>query len=321
VLRSSEWGWVLPKEGGPSWLSLSPTVWFTVGGLFVVWLFFQWESRLEARGAEPLVSPSMLRNAQLVGGLTMFFFQYMVMMGVFFTVPLFLSVVLGLSALGTGVRLLPLSLSLLAAAVGIPRFLPDVSPRLMVRVGLLLLLAGTLVLLGAIDADSGPEVVFVPMLLIGLGIGALLSQLGAVTVSAVPDELSSEVGGVQNTMTNLGASFGTALAGSILIASLTAAFIQNIEASPHVPPEVTAQAKVELAGGIPFLSDKDLEEALTEAGVNEQIQDDVLQANADARIVGLQRALAALAIIALVALFFTGLVPRQPVGKPSTATA
>jgi MFS family permease len=317
VLRSSEWGWVLPKEGGPSWLSLSPTVWFTVGGLFVVWLFFQWESRLEARGAEPLVSPSMLRNAQLVGGLTMFFFQYMVMMGVFFTVPLFLSVVLGLSALGTGVRLLPLSLSLLAAAVGIPRFLPDVSPRLLVRVGILLLLAGTLVLLGAIDADSGPEVVFVPMLLIGLGIGALLSQLGAVTVSAVPDEMSSEVGGVQNTMTNLGASFGTALAGSILIASLTTAFIQNIEANPNVPPEATAQAQVELVGGIPFLSDKDLEEALTEAGVDDQTQDELLEANADARIVGLRRALAALAIIAMVALFFTGLIPRQPVGKPT----
>ena len=86
-----------------------------------------------------------------------------------------------------------------------------------VRGGLLALLAGTVVLLAALDADAGPEIVFVPMLLIGLGIGALASQLGAVTVSAVPDEQSPEVGGVQNTMTNLGASLGTAIAGSILI--------------------------------------------------------------------------------------------------------
>ena len=73
------------------------------------------------------------------------------------------------------------------------------------------------------------------MLLIGLGIGALASQLGAVTVSAVPDEESPEVGGVQNTMTNLGASLGTALAGSILIAAADAAFLTNIEQSPAIP--------------------------------------------------------------------------------------
>src|SRR5204863_202255 len=86
---------------------------------------------------------------------------------------------------------------------GIPRFWPNVSPRLVTRCGLLALLAGTCVLLAALEPDSGPEVVFVPLLLIGLGIGALASQLGAVTVSAVPDDRSPEVGGVQNTMTNL----------------------------------------------------------------------------------------------------------------------
>jgi MFS family permease len=315
VLRSSEWGWIEPKAGAPSWLGLSPTLWLVIIGLFVIWLFFQWESRLEAKKAEPLLPPSMLRNRQLVGGLTMFFFQYMVQMGVFFTVPLFLSVVLGLSALETGVRLLPLSLTLLGGAIGIPRLLPNVSPRLVVRFGLLSMLAGTVVLLGAMDADSGAEIVFVPMLLIGLGMGALASQLGAVTVSAVPDELSSEVGGVQNTMTNLGASFGTALAGSILIASLTTAFLQNVDENPAVPDEVTQSAEVELAAGIPFLSDEDLSEALAEAGVPADIQDAAVHANAAARLTGLRNALAALAVIALLALFFTGLVPtEQPKG-------
>ena len=130
----------------------------------------------------------MLKSKQLTGGLTMFFFQYLVQAGFFFVVPLYLSVCLGLSALATGVRLLPLSITLLAAAIGIPRFYPQASPRFVVRCGLLALLAGTVVLLGALRVDSGPEVVFLPMLLVGLGIGALASQLGAVTVSAVPDE-------------------------------------------------------------------------------------------------------------------------------------
>ena len=97
----------------------------------------------------------MLRNRQLTGGLMMFFFQYLVQAGFFFVVPLYLSVCLGLSALATGARLLPLSVTLLAAAIGIPRLFPNVSPRLVVRGGLLALLAGTLVLLGALDADAG----------------------------------------------------------------------------------------------------------------------------------------------------------------------
>jgi len=72
----------------------------------------------------------------------------------------------------------------------------------------------------------------VPLLLIGFGIGALASQLGAVTVSAVPDRYSAEVGGLQNTATNLGASIGTALIGSILILTLTAGVASGIKKIP-----------------------------------------------------------------------------------------
>jgi hypothetical protein len=244
----------------------------------------------------------------------MFFFQYLVQAGFFFVVPLYLSVALGLSAIDTGVRILPLSVTLLAAAIGIPRFLPNVSPRLVVRCGLFSLLLGTLVLLASLDADAGPEIVFVPMLLVGLGIGALASQLGAVTVSAVPDEESPEVGGIQNTMTNLGASLGTALAGSLLIASLTSAFLVNISQSDAIPDDVKQQAQVELAGGVPFVSDADLEAALEEAGAEPAASDAALAAYADARLAGLTAALAILAVLAVVALFLAQAIPRRQPG-------
>jgi MFS family permease len=315
VLRSSEWGWIQPKAGGPSWAGLSPTVWLILGGLFVIWLFSRWQVRRQDRGEEPLVRPGMLRNKQLSGGLVMFFFQYLMQAGLFFVVPLFLSVCLGLSALATGARLLPLSLTLLAAAIGIPRLLPTVSPRLVVRSGLLALLAGTAVLLGALDKDAGAEVVFVPMLLIGLGIGALASQLGAVTVSAVPDEESPEVGGVQNTMTNLGASLGTALAGSVLIAAVTSSFLTNIEASSAIPSRVKSQAHVQLAGGVPFISDADLETALDQAHISSRATDQALDAYRDARIDGLRSALAILALLAIVALFLAQRIPRKQPGS------
>jgi MFS family permease len=315
VLRSGVWGWISPKAGAPSWLGLSPTLWLVIAGLFVIWLFFRWLARVQRRGGEPLIRPAMLKNTQLRGGLTMFFFQFLVQAGVFFVVPLFLSVALGLSAIDTGVRLLPLSVALLVTAIGIPKLLPNISPRRVVQFGLLALLAGTVVLLGGLDPDAGPEIVLVPMLLIGLGIGALASQLGAVTVSSVPDEDSPEVGGLQNTATNLGASLGTALAGSLLIAALTSSFVANIQASPAIPPSAKEKATTELAGGVPFVSDADLEEALEEAGASTPASDAALEANADARLDGLKAALAILAVLALVALFFSSSIPRTQPGS------
>ena len=207
-------------------------------------------------------------TATLRGGLTSFFFQYLLQAGLFFAVPLFLSVALGLSAIETGVRLLPLSVTLLLAAVGIPKVFPDASPRRVVQLGFLALFAGIVVMVAALDAGAGPEIVTWPMLLAGLGVGALASQLGSVTVSSVPDEQSGEVGGLQNTVTNLGASIGTALAGAVLIAALTTSFLTGVQQNPAVPADgQIPRPRCELAGGAPFVSDADLEAALDKAGV------------------------------------------------------
>ena len=312
ILRSAEWGWVLPKPGASSLLGVSLTVWFVLAGLLVIWVFVERESRLEAAGGEPLVKPSLFGNRQMTGGLLMFFVLYLVQAGLFFTIPLFLSVSLGLSALDTGVRILPLSVTLLAAAVGIPRFFPNASPRRVVRLGLLAMFGGVVVLMSAIDPSADARIVTVPLLLAGLGIGALASQLGAVTVSAVPDELSPEVGGLQNTATNLGAAIGTALAGSLLITALTTSFLQSIAENPAVPEEVTSQATVQLEGGVPFLSDAALQDALVRAGVDPAVTDAALDANRQARVDGLKSALTVLAMIALVGLFVARRVPDRP---------
>jgi MFS family permease len=198
---------------------------------------------------------------------------------------------------------------------------PNASPRRVVQVGVLALFAGIVVLVAALDAGAGPEIVTWPMLLAGLGIGALASQLGAVTVSSVPDEQSSEVGGLQNTGTNLGASIGTALAGAILISTLTTSFLTGIEEHPDVPAQVTADATVELADGIPFVSDADLEVALDEAGVPSETADAIVDENATARLDALRASLSVLAVIALVALFFTRRIPLTQPGSTPAAQA
>ena len=322
ILRAGVWGFVQPKPGAPEWVGLSPTIWLVLGGGVVLLLFIVWEGHRIARSAEPLLDPAILKNPTLRGGLISFFFQYLLQAGLFFAVPLFLSVALGLSAIETGVRLLPLSVTLLLAAAGIPKVFPDASPRRVVQLGFLALFAGIVVLVAALDAGAGPEIVTWPMLLAGLGVGALASQLGSVTVSSVPDSQSGEVGGLQNTVTNLGASIGTALAGALLIATLTTSLTTGIKANPAVPSGVKSQAAVQLSEGVSFVSDAELKTALGNAGVPANVSDAIVHENETARIAGLRSALSALAAIALLAVFLSFRIPtEQPVPETHASVA
>jgi MFS family permease len=171
----------------------------------------------------------------------------------------------------------------------------------------------------ALDSGAGAEVVTGPLLLAGLGIGTLASQLGSVTVSAVPDSQSGEVGGLQNTITNLGASIGTALSGAILIAVLTTTFLGSVAANPAIPKELSDRAQVELSAGIPFVSDADLKATLEKADVPPATSSAIVEENAQSRINGLRAALAVLALLALVALALTGRLPTEQPGDEGDA--
>ncbi|MFL6205192.1 MAG: MFS transporter [Acidimicrobiales bacterium] len=322
ILRAGAWGFLQPKPDAPELFGLSASIWLVLAGGVVLGVFLGWENRVLARGGEPLVDPAILDNRVLRTGLTTFSFQFLLQSGLFFAIPLFLSVALGLSAVGTGVRLLPLSITLLIAAAGIPKVWPTASPRRVVEAGMFVLFAGIVVLIGSLEQGAGPEIVTVPLLLIGLGVGALASQLGAVTVSSVPDEQSGEVGGLQNTATNLGASIGTALAGAVLISMLTTSFLTEVAQNPAVPDDVVVQAEAELAGGIPFVSDADLEKAFDDAGVPADTADSVIDDYSDARIDGLRAAMAVLAVLALLGMFAARRIPTEAVttvGLPPAA--
>ena len=175
VLKSGSWGLVQPKPEAPHWLGLSPVIWLVLGGGVVMALFVMWESQRIKRGKSALIDPTMLRNIQLRDGVVAFFFMFLVQGGTFFVVPLFLSVALGLSAIQTGVRLLPLSLTLLLFAIGIPKLRPNASPRRVVRLGFVALFAGLVLLVALLDVGAGPEIVTWPLLIAGSGLGAMAS--------------------------------------------------------------------------------------------------------------------------------------------------
>ncbi|MBJ7347408.1 MAG: MFS transporter [Thermoleophilaceae bacterium] len=315
LLKSGSWGFVQPKPDAPELFGLSAVIWMMLVGGVLLTLFLSWESRRVEQGKGALLNPTMLQNLQLRSGVMSFLFMFLIQAGIFFVMPLYLSIALGLSAVETGVRLLPLSLTLLLFAVGVPKLLPKASPRAVVRIGFMSLFAGIVLLLSLLELGAGPEIITWPLLLAGSGLGAMASQLGAATVSSVPDEQSGEVGGLQNTGTQLGASIGTALAGAILIAALTASFLTGIQNNPDVPNSVVDQAQVQLSTGASFTSDEQLAASLDEAGVPPTTAAAIVDENAKSRIDALRSALALLALMALVAIPFTRGIPTEQPGE------
>ena len=150
-------------------------IWLIFAGALVLVGFVSWEGRRIKRGEGVLVEPALLRNLQLRSGVMSFLFMFLIQAGIFFTIALFLSVALGISAVQTGVRLLPLSLSLLVFAIGVPKLRPNANPRRVVRVGFMLLFSGLVLLVALLDVGVGPGIVTWPLLLAGAGLGAMAS--------------------------------------------------------------------------------------------------------------------------------------------------
>ncbi len=117
----------------------------------------------------------------------------------------------------------------------------------------------------------------------------------------------------------LGASIGTALAGAVLIAALTTTLLTGIEQNAAVSAELKSKATTQLSGNVSFVADDQLQTALDEAGVPPQAADAVVQENATARIDGLRSSLSVLALIALIALFFSRRIPTVQPGSAAAA--
>lgn len=317
VVQSGAWGWVQPKipdgpDATPELWGVSAVAWMLIGGLLVLWGFVAWIRRRAATGGAPLFDPALLETPQVMGGLSVLLLQYLVMMGMFFAMPLFLTMVLGLDSFETGLRMLPLSLALVVAAPAIPKLLPQVGPRRVCQAGLLAMLLAVLVLAARFEDGADASVTTLPFILMGLGMGALASQLGNVVVSAVPEERSGEVGGLQYTAQNLGSSLGTALIGAVVIAALSAQFLSGVQAADELSPQLKEQATVQFSAGVEFVSVAEVDDALSQTTLSQAEQDAVLRAYEDAQLKGLRKGMIVLALIVVGTLFLTGRLPRDP---------
>ena len=252
----------------------------------------------------------------LRAGLLTLLMQQLILLGTFFVLPVYLQVVLGLDAFETGKRLFPLSVALFVAALAGPKLAAGLAPKRVAQIGLVALAVASVVLLATIDVELDEAEFALSLILFGIGAGLLLSQLGNVIMSSVAPEKTNEAGGLQGTAQNLGASLGTALIGAVLIAALTSGFVERVAENPAVSPAIRDRVAQLEQKGVPVVPVDDVEQAALDAGAGAAEATAVAADYGDAQLQGLKRAIGAVAIFALLSLWFTrrlpGRVPKGP---------
>ncbi|MEV5105398.1 MFS transporter [Streptomyces massasporeus] len=206
-------------------LAADNNVWLMVAllvlGALVLGWFFRSARAKEASGQEPLLSLSLFRNRTSNLGLATQNIQWMLLMGTSFTVAAYLQVVRGYDAIQTGAIFTAATLGLLASSLSAERLARRYPQRALIMSGFVGSIAGVVVLI-ILAGSYSTAWSFVPgLLLIGLGLGVMLTPSVNVVQSSFPEEQQGEISGLSRSVSNLGSSFGTAIAGTILVAGLT----------------------------------------------------------------------------------------------------
>lgn len=314
VLQASSWGWLAPRNSPvePFGFSLTPFV-VAAGGTLLA-AFKAWERRQEEHDHGPLVHFGLLQRPVLRSGLITFLGQNVVLMGVFFAIPLYLQIVQGFNALETGIRMLPTSVALFVTALIGSKLAARFAPRMLVRAGFLALLAACVFLLATIDPDLDSLEFGIAMAVLGVGMGLVVSQLGNVVQSAVEENDRSEAGGLQYTAQQLGSSLGTALIGAIVITGLAAAFTTNVADDARISQDVQQQIGVRLEGDLSFVDAASVEDSAQAAGLPADETDAIVDGYADAQLKALKLGILACAFIVLASLLATRNLPARRIG-------
>ena len=309
ILQSSTWGFLAPKDSPVEPLGFSLAVFVVIGGALLLWAFVVWSRHREAQGRDPLVHLRLFEVLPLRSGLVGLFTQNLVLMGVFFVVPLYLQLVIGLDALDTGLRMLPISITMfLFSAIG-SRLSARVSVRTIVRTGLAVSTLAIVVLIATVDAQLNDLGFAVSMALLGVGMGLIVSQLGNVVQSSVDASGRGEAGGLQYTGQQLGSSVGVALIGAIVLAGLTNVFVRTIDADERIAPEVAQQVSTAAGNGVDFVASDDLAAAATDAGIDERSADALVDDYEQAQLRALKTGLLVTGVLALLSLMSTRHLP------------
>ncbi len=274
-----------------------------------------WLVRRKRKGKPTLLDPGLFSSKAFRLGVTGQMLQQISLGGTMIALPIFLQMVLEYNAMLTGLSIAPLSLSMFGVALLAGRRSGKRRPSRVIQTGFGLLLVGMGLLIPIVPRATSGWYLLVPLMIAGAGLGLLVSQLNNYTLSPIEGERVSEAAGVNSAAGSFGLSFGLAVAGAIMLATLSLAFTQKAESSTVLPPQDKQQVAAALEEDAQLLSNTQLEDLL--AGEPQEVQAEIERINTETRPLALQVALLVPIIASLIGFLNSFRMVRLPDPKPS----
>lgn len=286
-------------------------------GLAAMGALAYWLLRRKREGKPALLDPHLFKSKLFSFGISQGILQQIALGGMLIALPIYLQMVLDYNAMQAGLSLAPLSLTMFVVALVAGKRAGKRRPADLILTGFALLSVALLLLIPIVpSADSGWYLV-APLVLAGAGLGLLVSQLNNYTLSPISEERVGEAAGVNSATGSFGLSLGLAFAGAIMLATLSIAFTQKSEASNVLTPSEQQRVVDALEDDAQVMSDAQLEEVL--AGQPEDVREEIVSINTDARPLALQVALLVPLLAAMAGLFGAFRMIRLPDPTPSAA--
>lgn len=299
------------QEGGESVAALM------IVGLIALGTLVYWLRSRRKEGKTTLLDPRLFKSKIFRLGISGQMMQQIALGGMMIALPIYLQMVFEYNAMQAGLTLAPLSLSMFFVALIAGKRAGKRRPSSVIRLGFVLLALGILVLLPLIPrVDSGVALI-IPLLLAGSGLGLLVSQLNNYTLSPISEEHVSEAAGVNSAAGSFGLSFGLAFSGAIMLAVLALNFTDMSNASTVLSQSEKAQVAQALESDAEVMSNTQLNEQI--ADQPENVQQEIIRINTEARPQALQIALLVPLFASLIGLFNSFRMYRLPDPKPSEA--
>jgi MFS family permease len=191
-----------------------------VVGAIILAGFFVWIRSRERAGKEALLSTVLFHNRVSNLALVTQNVQWQLLLGSSFVVSAYLQVVRHYNAIQTGVIFTAATVGILLSSLAAGRLARRFPQRTLILTGFVVTIVGIVVLLVMVKGHPGAWYFAPGLFLIGFGLGIMLTPSVNVVQSAFPEHLQGEISGLSRSVSNLGSSIGTAIAGTILVAGL-----------------------------------------------------------------------------------------------------
>lgn len=293
-------------------LGISPAPLMIVAGLVLGSAFLAWTSKRQADNKMALFALEVVESAKERATVLMMFIIVGMEAAVNFSVPLYIQIVQGRDAFQTAIAMMPFSLSVFFTAILVVKLYQRLTPRQIASYSFMLVAAGAFWLAFVVNNNWSTFPVLIGLITFGIGQGALVTLLFNVLVTSSPKELAADVGALRGTASNLAASVGTAVMGTLVVAVLSAGVMSSLTANPVITPDLKQQVDLD---SINFLSNVQLEERLKSTTATPEQITEALRINEDARLRALKVAFFALGCLSTLAVFPSRKLPDYRPGE------